>query len=68
VTPEEASELRMGIQSREELNAFERENILEARVWALSSQTLQRTDLMTEMFLRELHRRMLGRRCKGPRN
>jgi Fic-DOC domain mobile mystery protein B len=61
VTPEEALELRVSIHSRAELNAFERENILEARVWALSSRTLRRQDHLTEEFMRDLHRRMLGR-------
>lgn len=61
VTPEEAMELRVSIQSREELNAFERENILEARAWALSRRTLRRSDLLSEDFMRDLHRRMFGR-------
>jgi Fic-DOC domain mobile mystery protein B len=61
VTPEEALQLRVSVQSRDELNAFERENILEAREWALSPRTLRRDDLLTEEFLRDLHRRMLRR-------
>lgn len=61
VTPEESLELRISVQSRDELNAFERENILEARAWALSPRTLKRDDLLTEGFMRDLHRRMLGR-------
>src|ERR1700679_3015073 len=64
VTPGEALELRVSIQSREELNAFERENILEARAWALSPRTLRREDILTEKFMRDLHRRMLGRVCR----
>jgi Fic-DOC domain mobile mystery protein B len=61
VTAEEAQELRLSVQSRDELNAFERENILEARAWAMSPRTLNRPDLLTEQFMRELHQRMLGR-------
>lgn len=61
VTPEEALQLRVSVQSREELNAFERENILEARAWALSPRTLRRDDLLTEEFMCDLHRRMFGR-------
>lgn len=61
VTPEEAIDLRISIQSREELNAFERENILEARAWALSPRTVRRNDVLTEVFMRDLHRRMFGR-------
>jgi Fic-DOC domain mobile mystery protein B len=66
ITPEEALELRVSVQSREELNAFERENILEARAWALSPRTLRRDDLLTEDFMRKLHRRMLGRVWRWP--
>jgi Fic-DOC domain mobile mystery protein B len=61
VSPEEAAALRVSLQSREELNAFERENILEARAWALAPRTLRRDDLLTEKFIRDLHRRMFGR-------
>ncbi len=60
-SPRKALALRVSIQAREELNAFERENILEARAWALSRRTLQRADLLTEDFMCDLHRRMFGR-------
>lgn len=61
ITPEEALELRISVQTREELNEFERENILEASAWAMSSRTLQREDLLTEAFMCDLHRRMFSR-------
>jgi Fic-DOC domain mobile mystery protein B len=61
VTADEALDLRVSVQSRDELNAFERENILEARTWALSPQTLRQRDPLAEEFMRDLHRRMFGR-------
>jgi Fic-DOC domain mobile mystery protein B len=61
LTPEEECDLMIGVTNRAELNAFERENILEARRWALGKRTLARNDLLSEDFLRELHRRMFGR-------
>jgi len=61
LTAEEERDLAISIALRAELNAFERENILEARRWALRERTLARDDLLTEDFLRELHRRMFRR-------
>jgi len=61
LTPEEERDLVIGVTHRAELNAFERENILEARRWALRKLISARQDLLTEDFLRELHRRMFGR-------
>lgn len=61
LTSEEAIDLRISVQSKAELNVLERENIIEARTWALGRRTLRRTDLLSEEFLRELHRRMFRR-------
>jgi Fic-DOC domain mobile mystery protein B len=44
------------IAYRSELNAAEEENIFRAQDWALA----RRRDLLTEAFVKELHRRMLG--------
>jgi Fic-DOC domain mobile mystery protein B len=44
------------IAYRHELNAAEQENILRAQDWALA----RRRDLLTEKFVKDLHRRMLG--------
>lgn len=44
------------IAYRSDLNAAEEENILRAQDWALA----RRRDLLTEVFVKELHRRMLG--------
>ena len=44
------------ITYRHELNGAEQENIARAHNWALS----RRRELLTEQFIKELHRRMLG--------
>ncbi len=44
------------IAYRHELNSAERENILRAQEWALA----RRRDLLSEKFIQDLHRRMLG--------
>ncbi len=44
------------IAYRSELNAAEEENILRGQDWALA----RRRDLLTEAYVKELHRRMLG--------
>ncbi len=45
------------IAFRHELNAAEQENILSAQDWALRQR---KADLLTEKFVKDLHRRMLG--------
>ena len=44
------------IAYRQELNSAEQENILRAQEWAMA----RRRDLLSEKFIRDLHRRMLG--------
>ena len=57
LTPEEMRDLMPAhIAYRRELNEAEQENIARAQDWALK----RRRDLLTEKFVRELHRRMLG--------
>jgi Fic-DOC domain mobile mystery protein B len=57
LTPEERRELIPAhIAYRSELNAAEQENIARAQDWALG----RRRDLLTEKFIKDLHRRMLG--------
>jgi Fic-DOC domain mobile mystery protein B len=56
-TPEEMRELIPAhIAYRRELNEAEQENMARAQDWALN----RRRDLLTEKFIKELHRRMLG--------
>jgi Fic-DOC domain mobile mystery protein B len=57
LTPEERRELIPAhVAYRRELNEAEQENITRAQDWALG----RRRDLLTEKFVRELHRHMLG--------
>jgi Fic-DOC domain mobile mystery protein B len=47
-----------------ELNEFERLNILEAAEWAFSRRVLERQDIITEFFLRNLHKKMFDQTWK----
>lgn len=48
------------LSTRAELNEIERLTINDARIWALRPAGLKRTDLLTDSFARELHRRMFS--------
>ena len=57
LTPEEKQELIPAhITYRSELNEAEQENIVRAQEWAFT----RRRDLLTENFIKDLHKRMLG--------
>ncbi|MGA2218671.1 MAG: mobile mystery protein B [Terracidiphilus sp.] len=57
LTPEETLDLIPShIAYRSELNAAEQANIMRAQSWALS----RRRDLLSEKFVKDLHRQMLG--------
>jgi len=58
--PEEQLDLIPSLSTRAELNEVERANIYAARVWAMRARTLKRSDLLTDAFARELHRRMFN--------
>ncbi len=60
LTPEEQRELIPSLSTRAELNAAERANIFAARIWAMRRRTLNRADLFSDAFARELHQRMFG--------
>jgi len=53
------------LSTRAQLNEVERIGINAARVWAMRGTVLQRGDLMTEAFSKELHRRMFGGIWRG---
>lgn len=46
--------------TREDLNAFEQENILEAQKWVTQKSVLARQNIFTEKFILNLHKRMYG--------
>src|SRR5574341_1455697 len=58
LTEEEKRDLRLSyIAQRGELNAAEQENIARAQGWAVRRR---RRDLLTDRFIKNLHRRMFG--------
>jgi Fic-DOC domain mobile mystery protein B len=61
--PDESAGLLPGhIATREQLDEWEAENILEGQRWAAGAA--ERLDILDDAFLRELHRRMFGRTWK----
>ncbi len=57
--PEEAEGLKLAhITTQQELNRWEQNNISEADSWL---RRMRRTDILSEDFLRALHRHMLGK-------
>lgn len=61
LSEEEKLALIPSLTTRAELNQVERLNIQAARVWAMRAHSLRRTDLLTDGFARELHRRMFNK-------
>ena len=57
---DEKHDLIPSIVSREDLDAFEQENILEARKRVMQKSVLSRQDIFTEKFILNLHKRMYG--------
>ncbi|HUG09368.1 MAG TPA: mobile mystery protein B [Opitutaceae bacterium] len=57
---DERQQLIPSITTRAELNQVERININAARIWAMRRSVLRRADLLTDTFVRELHRRMFN--------
>ncbi len=58
LSPDEQADLIPNLGTREELNEWERDNILRARQWALADRQLARLNPVSEDYVRELHRRM----------
>jgi Fic-DOC domain mobile mystery protein B len=57
---EEKHDLIPSLVTREDLDAFEQENILEARKWVMQKSVLSKLDVFSEKFLLGLHKRMYG--------
>jgi Fic-DOC domain mobile mystery protein B len=64
LSPEEQADLIPSLATREELNEWERDNILRARQWALADRQLARSEPIQEDYVRELHRRMFDQTWK----
>jgi|SRR5579859_635440 len=64
LTPEELADLIPNLATKEELNEWERENILGARRWALSDRNVKAPDTLTDDYIRKLHLRMFDQTWK----
>ena len=64
LSPEEQDDLIPDLSTREELNEWERLNIIEAYAWVFERRNLRRNDPLTEAYVRELHRRMFDQTWK----
>jgi Fic-DOC domain mobile mystery protein B len=64
LSPEEQDDLVPDLSTKEELNEWERQNIVEAYAWAFERRNLRRFDPLTEPYVRELHRRMFDQTWK----
>lgn len=64
LTPDEEAELVPNLGTRDELNEWERLNILGAYSWALNRKRLRRLDPLKEPYVRDLHRRMFDQTWK----
>jgi Fic-DOC domain mobile mystery protein B len=58
LSADERAGLLPSLATREELNQWERSNILQAYAWACAPANLARQDPVTEAYVRGLHRRM----------
>jgi Fic-DOC domain mobile mystery protein B len=63
LSPEELADLIPNLATREELNEWERENILLGRDWAISDRT-EAVDLITDQYIRKLHQKMFAETWK----
>jgi Fic-DOC domain mobile mystery protein B len=64
IAPEERGDLIPDLSNQQELNEWERENILVAVRWALDSRSFSLRDPLGESYVRELHRRMFDQTWK----
>lgn len=64
LSPEEQDDLIPDLTTKEELNEWERQNILEAYTWALEPRNLNRQEPFAEAYVRELHVRMFDQTWK----
>jgi Fic-DOC domain mobile mystery protein B len=60
LTEEEQSRLVPSLSARAQLDEIEGLALNAARVWAMRAPVLQRKDILSEAFARELHRRMFA--------
>ena len=63
LSPEELADLIPNLATREELNEWERENILLAREWATSDRTAP-VQMVSDQYIRKLHEKMFNETWK----
>jgi Fic-DOC domain mobile mystery protein B len=63
LSPEELADLIPNLATKEELNEWERENILRAREWAVGDRTAA-PDLASDNYVRKLHAKMFDQTWK----
>ena len=63
LSPEELADLIPNLATKEELNEWERENILRAREWALGDRSAA-PDLASDAYVRKLHQKMFDQTWK----
>jgi|SRR5271165_2210860 len=63
LSPEELDDLIPSLATKEELNEWERENILSAREWAFKSR-LSASDMVSDNYIRKLHQKMFDQTWK----
>jgi Fic-DOC domain mobile mystery protein B len=63
LSPEELADLIPNLATREELNEWERENILRAREWAVGDRTGS-NDMVGDEYVRKLHQKMFDQTWK----
>jgi Fic-DOC domain mobile mystery protein B len=64
LSPEEQDDLIPDLTTQEELNEWERKNILEAYTWALEPRNLKGQNPFAEAYVREMHLRMFDQTWK----
>ncbi len=67
LSPEELADLIPSLATKEELNEWERENILYAREWATKDRA-SAVDVVSDSYIRKLHEKMFDQTWKwaGP--
>ena len=63
LSPEELADLIPNLATKEELNEWERENILRGREWAVGDRTSP-SDMVSDEYVRKLHRKMFDETWK----
>jgi Fic-DOC domain mobile mystery protein B len=63
LSPEELADLIPNLATKQELNEWERENILRGREWAVGDRTSP-TDMVSDEYVRKLHKKMFDETWK----